>query len=651
MTGGLVALILDIVLLGAWMMFPLFRRGDEDSGDGFAVVEIAAPYKVHPLRTFMFYGTAIALTFVLVAHNVSVTRTYGAIVASVVNAVTGRPDLTKTWVESVVAIVPLIAGIDIAVFGFSVRASLARRMVIMLNGVVCVVMTMSIDALLLVLWGASGTAVGPKTLIGAFLVNVLVGTASIVRVIASSFQLPRPTSVPLLRKRWNTDGFIAVAVVAGAVCFVIAGVSLIHMYATEGWIRLTSHVAYPVIWIAVSAFLLLVAGRGRMPDLIADRPPIEVIIPAYNETAGIHMTLRSLDRAAANYGGRVRVVLADDGSTDGTGDAARAEMAAFTAATGIVVAGLHMGKSAALNTALSYTEAEIIIRVDADVVVDDKCFLPLPTWFAEPTVGSVGAMTYPRMDVRSYFHKMRLFECLFAFGFVRQASCRVDGLSCIPGTYTAFRREAVMAIGGFVTGMNGEDADLTMQLGRLGYRAILDPRIVIYEDVPPTLPEFREQRIRWNRAGTQVFARHSPWTSGFAGPRVWLTYLRIMSMRFFAIARPVILAYLIATAVVAPGVRPVLLVLIGTYAISSSPSWMVISLLAVRHHLTPRLRYLVFWWPYTMLRRAFIVESLLSLPTKTVTFSPVWALSRYRTGPRLPNVPGPIRPPEPVRPH
>ncbi|MGI8449378.1 MAG: hypothetical protein ACR2MP_19810, partial [Streptosporangiaceae bacterium] len=38
--------------------------------------------------------------------------------------------------------------------------------------------------------------------------------------------------------------------------------------------------------------------------------------------------------------------------------------------------------------------------------------------------------------------------------------------------------------GGFPVGMNGEDADLTMQIGRLGYRVVVDPRIRSYEDVP-----------------------------------------------------------------------------------------------------------------------------------------------------------------------
>jgi cellulose synthase/poly-beta-1,6-N-acetylglucosamine synthase-like glycosyltransferase len=84
----------------------------------------------------------------------------------------------------------------------------------------------------------------------------------------------------------------------------------------------------------------------------------------------------------------------------------------------------------------------------------------------------------------------------------------------IPGTFTAFRRAPAEAVGGFPVGMNGEDTDLTMQLGRLGYRAVIDPRIRCYEDVPRTAAEFVEQRTRWARAGFHVFARHEPLRSG-----------------------------------------------------------------------------------------------------------------------------------------
>ena len=66
--------------------------------------------------------------------------------------------------------------------------------------------------------------------------------------------------------------------------------------------------------------------------------------------------------------------------------------------------------------------------------------------------------------------------------------------------------------------MNGEDSDVTMQIGRLGYRVVVDPRIRSYEDVPRSPGEFVEQRTRWARAGFHVFARHVPLRAGSLAP-------------------------------------------------------------------------------------------------------------------------------------
>ena len=245
----------------------------------------------------------------------------------------------------------------------------------------------------------------------------------------------------------------------------------------------------------------------KWPAISDDKLPIDFIIPAYNETAGIHLTLRSIDAAAVRYGGPVRVILADDGSTDGTGDLARAEMAAFRAASGIVVPGRHLGKAAALNTALSFAETHTVVRIDAaDVMIDDGAFLPLAAWFGDPTdwlgrrhdLPPAGRPQLVPQDAPIRMHQRRT-----AASLARRSPVSTRW-SASPVRSRRSCAEPSVEFGGFVTGMNGEDADLTLQLGRLGYRIIIDPRIVAFEDVPATLVEFREQRIRWNRAGTQV---------------------------------------------------------------------------------------------------------------------------------------------------
>ena len=636
MTLGVLLLLVDIVLLVGLAVIPMFRRGNEDKGDGFAKVVLPTPRKSHWSRVVIFYSLVFAVTIIVVILRDDISTWYGDAVAGLVEVVTRRANLGHALHQSVLALIPVLAALDIVCLAVVLRAPLARRLVVALNGVLLVAIAVSVDALLLAVWRASGAQVGPRTLAGV-IAHMVVGTLVMVRVIMSTFQLPRPTALRLRRRRLMIDDLLALAAVVTALCLVVGLAAGAHFLLPKSIVPLASYAAYPLVWITIFVWLLWLASRGPMPKLTAHKIPIDVIIPAYNETAGIHLTLRSIDAAAVRYGGPVRVILADDGSTDGTGDVARAEMAAFRAATGIVVPGPHLGKSMALNTALSYAEARVVVRIDADIVIDPGAFLPLPTWFTDPTVGSVGSMTYPRQDRLTWFHRMRLFECLVSYGFTRLAAARVDAVACIPGTFTAFLREPVLEFGGFVSVMNGEDTDLTMQIARLGYRIVIDPRIVIFEDVPGTLGEFREQRIRWNRAGTHIAARHSPFTAGVAGPRLWLMYPRTLSMRLTALARPCILTYIIVVAILAPGSRSIVLTIVGFYLLSAAPMIFAISALAVRHRFARRLPWLATWWVFTTLRRALIVDSLFTMPVHPVRLSPLFARGEQVQGALAPS--------------
>ncbi len=223
----------------------------------------------------------------------------------------------------------------------------------------------------------------------------------------------------------------------------------------------------------------------------------------------------------------------------------------FAAAKGEIIACAHAGKSAALNAALARVKATIAVRIDADVVISRNAFRCLPRWFRDPTVGDVGGATFPRM-ARSWLHRMRLIECIFGYLFVRPSLVAIDALPCVPGTFQAFRPVPARAVGGMVMGMNGEDADLTLQLGRLGYRAVLDRDIVIHEDVPTTLSGYREQRTRWYRSGAHLFARHNPLQGTSAGPRVWLSGMRAVIFRFMMLVRPIVYLYAAVLAIEQP---------------------------------------------------------------------------------------------------
>src|SRR6202022_1355962 len=152
---------------------------------------------------------------------------------------------------------------------------------------------------------------------------------------------------------------------------------------------------------------------GRKPLLGAERPALEGIIPAFNEAVGIERLLRSIDRAAANYGGPVRVVMCDDGATDDTRALAEAAIAAYRHATGEVIQGPHAGKAKALNLALSRCTSDYVYRVDADCALDQNAFVySIPHFLADPRIGVVGALTLPKEPYVTWIDRMRGLEVL-----------------------------------------------------------------------------------------------------------------------------------------------------------------------------------------------------------------------------------------------
>jgi len=127
--------------------------------------------------------------------------------------------------------------------------------------------------------------------------------------------------------------------------------------------------------VALLAWTYLLALHGRFwqggPSLLpmypASFPDVDIVIPARDEAEGIGDALRSLLRQ--DYAGRIRIILVDDGSTDGTGAIARGlNDARLTVLDGKPRPPGWSGKLWAVSQGIAGTTAGLVLLTDADIV-------------------------------------------------------------------------------------------------------------------------------------------------------------------------------------------------------------------------------------------------------------------------------------------
>ena len=299
----------------------------------------------------------------------------------------GRPRNFFAW--------PTIVGIAAVA-----RASLARRVAILFHVVIYIALSVLGQALLIVAGMTTHWLITPFG-IEATLANLLVAGLVVIRLAFAIFVLPRATTLPTDRPRWTQDTVLACCSLTAVVAFLVIGYAFLAepANATTIWQVFVPLYAMTLLFVLLSAPLWLLWWTSRgLPEPGSDRPVVDVIIPAYNEADNIARLLRSIDVAAGRYGGPVRVLVSDDGSSDDTAQIAWAEFARFRYARGAVLSAPNGGQAAALNRGLAVTEAEIVVRIDADCVMGpDALALSVP-WFRDPRIGSVGAMEEPRTD-------------------------------------------------------------------------------------------------------------------------------------------------------------------------------------------------------------------------------------------------------------
>jgi cellulose synthase/poly-beta-1,6-N-acetylglucosamine synthase-like glycosyltransferase len=633
---ALALLLADAAILAVIVGQPLSRRYDDSDRGSGTVVNLPAFGRLSLPKAWFFLAVSAAVSSIgVIGRPSAVTELYRQALLRLLNWVIRDPSLSSAYAARLVPLVPM------AFVGYLITAAIVmpgtvgRRIMIVLHAPLFIAASLLTDCLL----GLGVTALHvepwPTPLIVMYL-QYFVGYLVVFRLFFTSHQLPKLTPVARRRRSDLRENLTLILCLLGATCLVFAvTLALYRMIGVDtviGPVILNPALAAVIDLLAV--FLILIRAAGSPPPgPPTQRPPLDVIIPAYNESVCIERLLRSIDRAAGRYGGAVHVIMCDDGSTDDTKALAEAAMASFSHATGLVIPGTHAGKSKALNLALVRCTADFVYRLDADCAIDQDAFVfSVAQFLADPRIGLVGALQMPKEPYTTWIDRMRAFELFFMFGFLRIGLAQVDSVPCIPGTFCAFRREAALAVGGFLHGMYSEDTDFTCSITRLGYRAVIDTRVVSYEDVPTTVRQLRVQRFRWGIGSRLVFSRFDPFNRdiGAPGPRFWFWMPTSAGAHLLGPVHLFMWLMGLEYSIIAPDAHHNLgkwfVFLLMTRTLALVPKFLLLAYYR-RLRLLP---WALLWLPFKMLKRFFLLEALLAFRMRPVK-PPLPLRARYPT--------------------
>lgn len=272
-------------------------------------------------------------------------------------------------------------------------------------------------------------------------------------------------------------------------------------------------------------------------------PPLSILVPAHNEEATIVESLLSF--LTLTYP-RHEVVLVSDGATDRTMERlieaydlyevppavmvavpskpVRAYYRSRDHSKLVVVDKMNGGKADSLNAAMNAARYPYVLAVDADTLIEPDALLRLarPFLLGEPVAavgGTIrianacrvedGRVVEAAVDQR-WLPGIQTVEYLRAFLFGRLGWNRLGGNLIISGAFGLFRRDYLLAIGGYRTDTVGEDMDLVVRLRRwlraqgLSDRISFIPDPVAWTEVPTTRAMLGRQRERWHRGLIQV---------------------------------------------------------------------------------------------------------------------------------------------------
>ena len=284
-------------------------------------------------------------------------------------------------------------------------------------------------------------------------------------------------------------------------------------------------------------------------------PGVSIIAPAYNEEAVIVESANSLlNLKYPDY----ELIIVNDGSADNTlnvligyFDLKRVDFAYEKKLNTEPIRGVYRnpsfpkltvvdkengGKADSLNAGIVISQKEYFCCIDSDSLLEDEALLKLASQTLDEgtETPALGGNIFPINGCkvqRGYISEIRIpdshlarfqtIEYIRAFMAGRLGWAYINSLLIISGAFGLFRKERVIAVGGYLTSNEkygkdtvGEDMELVVRIARdmrekgLKYRINYCYNANCWTEVPEQIRMLKKQRYRWHRGLIEILHFH-----------------------------------------------------------------------------------------------------------------------------------------------
>ncbi len=276
--------------------------------------------------------------------------------------------------------------------------------------------------------------------------------------------------------------------------------------------------------------------------------PVSIVVPAYNEEVTIVDSIESLLQLEYRL---YEIIIVDDGSSDDTVKVlvehfkmrmvhrpirkrliCEQEKAVYKAeglrVPVILISKHNGGKGDALNMGINASSYPYFLCIDADSMLQadslEKIVQPV---MEEDNVVAVGGLVRAAQSLKikdgkrvgyrmpwNLVTSMQIMEYDRSFLAARILMDRFNGNMIISGAFGLFKKDMVIAAGGYDRETLGEDMELVVRLhvfcrnNKIPYSVRYEPDAVCWSQVPESLGDLRKQRRRWHMGLFQSLMKH-----------------------------------------------------------------------------------------------------------------------------------------------